>query len=61
MNAEQFGMEAKDAFAHMDKNKQGKLPAADICAMLSDMGFKDEEISNLILRLDVGECHESVL
>jgi len=57
----QFGMEAKDTFSHMDKNKQGKLAAADICAMLSDMGFKDEEISNLILRLDVGECHESVL
>ena len=47
-------MEAKDAFAYMDTHKNGKLSISEIVAKLSDMGYSESEIENVVLFLDSG-------
>ena len=46
--------EAAKVFQKMDSNNDGKLSHEEIAARLSDLGYPENAIDDIIIRLDTG-------
>ena len=47
---------AKSAFSRLDKNKKGKLDVEELCSGLLGLSFTEDDVAEMCLLFDNGEC-----
>ena len=47
---------AKRAFSRLDKNKKGKLDVEELCSGLLGLSFTEDDVAEMCLLFDNGEC-----